>query len=77
MWHSLSAAYIDKERSADGPSISHVLQHDRAPASRFASNGHLGGITAKLANVRLHPLKGKVLIEDSSIHHTVSVDFIG
>lgn len=53
------------------------MDHDRTTTCGFACDGDIARITAELGDVGLHPLHGKVLIQDASVDDAIAVHLVG
>ncbi len=62
---------------SEGPVRRNGVQHDGARAGGLAGNGHLGGISTKLGDVRLHPVKGESLVKESRVDNAFVLDLCG
>lgn len=65
------------DSGSKGPFAGHCVEHDGSSACRFAGNGHLRRISAKLGNVRLHPVEGKCLVKKARVNNALALDLGG
>ena len=65
------------DSGSKGPFAGHCVEHDGPSACRFAGNGHLRRISAKLGNVCLHPVEGKCLVKKARVNNALALDLGG